>query len=134
MKDSQHSNDPPVVLRAIDPATVDPDFWNRNHQRIMERAASRLADRRARNESVGDVLMSWSRLLVPSAAMAAGVLGFFLLGHAMDEDHGPLFGVEDVLHEAWVQGSALPVLNLAEPGVDDAFVFAVERLSMERVR
>jgi hypothetical protein len=134
MKEFHGVDGPPVVLRALDPETAEPGFWEHNHRRIMERASGRLAIRRARAESMGEVLMSWSRLLIPTAAMAAGVLGFFLLGSATGDDLVPLFGVEDVLHEAWVQGSTLPVVNASDPRADEAFVFAVERVSMERLR
>jgi hypothetical protein len=80
---------------------------------------------------VEDVLLSWSRLLVPSVAMAAGILGFLLLAPGVQKEEGGLFGVEEMLQDAWVQGSGLPVLSGLERLSDDAFVFAVERISME---
>ena len=131
MKSSPENQEPPVVLRALDPETWDPGFWDRHHGAIMEQAAPRLAARRARSESMGDVLLSWSRLLVPSMAMAAGILGFLLLTPGLEEEGGVMFGVEDMLQEAWIQGSGLPVLSEMDRVGEDTFVFAVERVSME---
>jgi hypothetical protein len=134
MREIHGLDEPPVVLRALDPETQTPGFWDRNHGHIMEQAAGRLAARRARAVSMGDVLMSWSRLLIPSVAMAAGVLAFSLLSSVSGDDPAQLFGVEDMLHEAWSQGSTLPVVDVSVPQWEEAFVFAVERGPVERRR
>lgn len=68
------------VLRMLDPATDDPNYWFRFRAWVVESAGPELARRRLiADVTVGDVLNSWARTLVPSALLAAAAAGILLL-------------------------------------------------------
>ena len=67
-------------LAALDPATEDPNYWFRFHAGVMSKAARSLAQRRVIAElTVADVVASWGRTIVPTAALAAALAGIILL-------------------------------------------------------
>ena len=68
------------ALRSLDPASYDPNYWFRFHGSVMTRAANELAHRRMMAElTIADVLISWARAVVPTAAFAAAAAAFVLL-------------------------------------------------------
>lgn len=68
------------ALSSLDPASVDPNYWFRFHGQVMAGADSELARRRMMAKlTVGDVLASWSRTLVPTAMLAAAVAALILI-------------------------------------------------------
>lgn len=68
------------ALGSLDPANVDPNYWFRFHGRVMAGADGELARRRMMAKlTVGDVLASWSRTLVPTAMLAAAVAALILI-------------------------------------------------------
>lgn len=68
------------ALDCLDPANVDPNYWFRFHGRVMAGAGTELARRRMMSGlTVGDVLASWSRTLVPTAMLAAAVATLILI-------------------------------------------------------
>lgn len=68
------------ALESLDPASHDPNYWFRFHSRVMAGASSELARRRLLADlTVGDVLASWSRTLVPTAMLAAAVAALILV-------------------------------------------------------
>ena len=67
-------------LAALDPASEDPNYWLRFRERVMTDAARALAQRRLMAEiTVADVLASWGRAIVPTAALAAALAGILLV-------------------------------------------------------
>ena len=68
------------ALQSLDPATEDPNYWFRFRGWVMSGAARELAQRRLMAElTIGEVMTSWARALVPTAALAAAVAAFVLL-------------------------------------------------------
>lgn len=84
-------------LRSLDPGTEDPNYWLRFRSWVMETAAPELARRRlVADVTVGDVLQSWSRTLVPTALLAAAVAGLALLRGPVVPEASPM-AVEELL-------------------------------------
>jgi hypothetical protein len=81
--------DPEIAawLRTLDPAGEDVGYWLRFRDWVVESAAPELARRRMLAQvTMGEVLRSWSRTLVPTALLAAAVAGLALLrGPAVPE-------------------------------------------------
>lgn len=85
------------ALRSVDPATYDANYWFRFHGRVMAGAANELAHRRMMaNVTVPDVLLSWARAVVPTAAIAAAAAAFVLL-RAGAAPADQLVGMEELL-------------------------------------
>ena len=116
-----------VPLDALDPSVGDPRYWDRFHDAVLRAAAPELERRRRAPLTVSDLLLSWSRMIVPGAAVAAAVAGLLILPASEPEDVASLFGVEEILREEAQRASLAPVFLQPDPFLDDAFVFAVER-------
>jgi len=85
------------ALRSVDPASHDANYWFRFHGRVMAGAANELAHRRMMADvTVADVLLSWARAVVPTAAVAAAVAAFVLLRSGAPPSD-PLVGMEELL-------------------------------------
>lgn len=85
------------ALRALDPAAVDPNYWFRFRSWVMTGAGRELARRRLMAElTISDVLTSWARTLVPTAALAAA-LATIVLMRAGAEPMEMHIGVEEML-------------------------------------
>jgi hypothetical protein len=85
------------LLSFVDPATDDPNYWLRFRAWVMKNASAELARRRLLAElTVGDVVTSWARILVPSA-LAAAVLAGLLLLRGAGLGPPPPVGVEELL-------------------------------------
>lgn len=70
----------PSALALIDPASGDPNYWLRFRDWVLRNAAPELARRRLMAElTVGDVMTSWARAVVPTAVLAATLAGIILL-------------------------------------------------------
>ena len=86
------------ALKFVDPAMDDPNYWFRFRAWVMENAAPELARRRLVAElTVGDVVTSWARALVPTALAAAVVAGLVLLRGGGVQAAGVPVGVEELL-------------------------------------
>lgn len=116
-----------VPLDALDPQAGDPGYWDRFHDAVLHAAAPELLRRRTTPLTVSGVLLSWSRMIVPGAAVAAAAAGLLLLPTPDVEDVAALYGVEEILREEADRAALAPVFLQADPFLDDAFVFAVER-------
>jgi hypothetical protein len=67
------------ALYLIDPASQDPTYWLRFRTWVTNGAALELARRRMVAQlTVGDVVHSWARALVPTALLAAVLAGILL--------------------------------------------------------
>jgi hypothetical protein len=114
-----------VPLGELDPGSRDAGYWNAFHDAVLRAAAPELARRRAVPLTVSGVLLSWSRLVVPAAAVAAAAAGLFLLPEPEPEAVA-MYGVEDILREEANRAALAPVFLSAGAFPEDAFVFAVE--------
>jgi hypothetical protein len=114
------------ALQFVDPATDDANYWLRFRAWVMKSAATELARRRLVAElTMGDVVTSWARAVVPTALAAAVVAGLVLLRGA--EVVGPPVpvGVEELL-VVDLEEEAIPSALAADEAT--AFVaFAAER-------
>ena len=96
-----------AALAALDPASGDPNYWFRFRSWVMSSAARELSRRRlVERLTIGDVLESWARALVPTAALVAALAGLLLLRGEPVGDLPPI-GVEELLVSE-IEGSTIP--------------------------
>ena len=96
--------DAKVRLDVLDPAADDPGYWLRFQRTIVHRARPTMADRRNRSHvTLEGVLFTWGRLILPLAAVAAGVAAVLLARAAPPSERVDVAGVEDVLE--WPTGT-----------------------------
>lgn len=109
------------ALFQIDPASGDPKYWLRFRTWVMNGATLELARRRMMAQmTVGDVVHSWARTLVPTALLAAAVAGIMLWRVGSE----PPMTVEELLVSE-IQGETIPVM--ASPARSfEAVTFASE--------
>ena len=110
-----------AALEAIDPESTDPNYWLRFRAWVLRSAAAELARRRLIAElTVGDVMTSWARAVVPTAALAAALASLMLMrGEPVPAQ--PLLSVEEILL-ADLEGPTIPAaLGLSEAGSAVAF-------------
>ena len=109
------------ALSVLDPATDDPNYWLRFRSWVVHAAGPELARRRLMAElTVGDVMTSWARTLVPTAVVAAALAGLLLVRGAPTP--API-GVEELLTSE-VEGQTIPTLTAPVPNA--RVVFASE--------
>lgn len=85
------------ALEALDPASHDPSYWFRFRGWVMNGAAGELARRRLTADlTVGDVLASWARTVVPTALLAAAVAGMIMVRSEASATQ-QFVGVEELL-------------------------------------
>ncbi|MBM4184701.1 MAG: hypothetical protein FJ207_10905 [Gemmatimonadetes bacterium] len=109
------------ALSYMDPANDDPNYWLRFRGWVLNGAARELARRRmAARLTVGDVVQSWARAVVPTALLAAAVAGFL-----MWRGLAPVpMSLEEMLVSE-IEGETIPVM--ASPArTREAILFAVE--------
>lgn len=98
-----------TALSVLDPASRDPNYWLRFRWWVMSGAASELARRRrAVRLTVGDVLQSWARTLLPTAALVAAIAAMLLVRAAERTSGPPAFVVEELVLDE-VQGATIPI-------------------------
>lgn len=96
------------ALAALDPASSDPNYWLRFRWWVVSGAARELARRRREvSLTVGDVLESWARALVPTAALVAALAGMLLLRGEQAAEGPPVVVDELLLSE--VEGDMVPI-------------------------
>lgn len=97
-----------ALLAAADPGRGDDTYWPRFHRSVMERAKSELTRRRAAAElTITQLVSSWGRTLIPTAAAAAAVGAFFLLRPATIENEVGVIAVEEELVQG-IEGPTIP--------------------------
>ncbi len=113
-----------IPLEPLDPECADPGHWARFQARVMALAGPELARRRAAPQlTVGDVLASWWRLLVPASVVAAAVMASLLTRGEVAP------GAEIAIEEALVEGfddDPLPAVLVADQVDEVAFLVAIE--------
>jgi len=118
--------EPRVPLEILDPGFGDVKYWERFHRRVMSEARVRLAARRQASLTMGDIVVSWGRMILPLAAAAA--LSVLLLAprDAVRPDQ-EIAGVEEVLELPASGEEPLPSFLHSNELVDrDVVLFAVE--------
>ncbi len=113
-------------LEVVDPASTDPNYWLRFQSWVMKNAAPELARRRLMTElTMGDVLSSWARTVIPTAVLAAALAGMLLFRGDATPAPVPM-GVEEVLIAA-LEGATIPAtLAIASAEASSAVSFASE--------
>lgn len=110
-------------LRVLDPQFQDPNYWLRFRSWVMTNAAGELARRRVMAKlTVGDVMTSWARTVVPTAMLAAALAGLLLIRGQIEETALP--NSQEVLVSE-IEGVLLPV-DLAPMDLDGVVLFAAE--------
>ena len=108
------------ALGFLDPAQQDPNYWFRFRSWVLSNATAELARRRLMHElTVADVMSSWARGVVSTAALAAAVAGLLLVGGG-DAPAPPAVGVEELLVSE-VEGETIPILLAPETNGTVAF-------------
>ena len=112
-----------TALAVLDPAQPDPNYWMRFREWVVTSSAGEFARRRLMAElTMGDVMSSWARTLVPTAVAAAAIAGFMLRAPANDRQQ--VVSVEELLTSD-VEGETIPV-TLGEDDTESAVAFASE--------
>lgn len=111
------------ALRLVDPASQDPNYWFRFRSWVVSNAAAELLRRRLMHElTVADVMSSWARAVVPTAALAAALAGLLLV-RGPDLPTPQSVGVEELLVSE-VEGEPIP--TALAPATSGAVAFASE--------
>ena len=119
--------EPKVPLDELDPGLDDPGYWMRTHARIMQAVQPRLQFM-ARQETMGDVLLSWGRLVVPFAGAAAAVAALAVFRPVAVDDLTAVAGLEEWLQQPTGAEEPLPAFLHGEGTVDrDMVLFAMEQ-------
>ena len=104
-------------LEAVDPASVDSNYWFRFQSWVLKNAAPELARRRLMAElTMGDVMTSWARTVIPTAVLAAAVAALILF--RAEPASLPVASVDlEELLVAEVEGLTIPAtLEIEETG------------------
>jgi hypothetical protein len=101
------------VLSVLDPAREDPNYWLRFRSWVLGAAAKELSRRRFMAQlTVGDVVQSWARAVVPTALVAALLAGVLLLRESILSSPLPI-SVEELLVSE-IEGETIPMMLEAE--------------------
>lgn len=116
-----------VRLDVLDPGSRDPGYWERFHGMVLTRAARELARRHAAGAGIGvtELVLRWSRAVVPAALAAAAAGGLLLVRAGAAPEREPL-----ALEELLVPEDAGPLGGLftaREAGEAAALVLASDR-------
>jgi len=128
--DFSHDRDPQLteLLSSVDPGHSDETYWPRFHRSVMGQALADLGRRRViANLTVSQIMHSWARTVLPTAAVAAAVAAIVLLRPIETPEVQPrLIAVEEALMEG-VDGDPIPVV-LGDDALPDASgaIFASE--------
>lgn len=97
-----------AALYVLDPASEDANYWHKFRWWVVGNAAAELARRKmAARLTIGEVLESWARTLLPTAAVLAALAGFLML-RGEPSGEGPPIAVEELLLSE-VEGQAVPL-------------------------
>lgn len=114
------------LLEFADPASRDPHYWLRFQSRVLKRASAELARRRLMADlTVGEVLSSWARTVVPTAVFAALVAALVLVRGHTAAAPAPV-GVEELL-VAGIDDQSIPAALQADSEEASQVAFAGER-------
>jgi len=115
--------EPGYDLGILDPGRRDLGYWARFRSHVMTKAGDELARRREMaTVTVLDLAQSWTRVLVPAAAVAAAV-GAVLLSQGRGPVSLVASGPEEVLTQE-LEDRTLPDFMALEAPEDGAFLLA----------
>jgi len=101
------------ALCVFDPAQGDPNYWLRFRSWVLGAAAKELSRRRLMAQpTVGDVVLSWARAVVPTALVTALLAGVLLIRESALNAPIPV-GVEELLVSE-IEGETIPMMLEAE--------------------
>ena len=101
------------ALSILDPARGDPNYWLRFRTWVMGAAARELTQRRLMAHlTVGDVMQSWARAVVPTALVTALFAGLLLIRASALNAPLPV-SVEELLVSE-IQGETIPAMVEAD--------------------
>ena len=111
-----------AALRGLDPATDDPNYWLRFQGWVVSAAGAELARRRLLVQlTMGDVMSSWARALVPGALLAAAVAGLLAVGPPTAPAVS-VVSVEEMLLAGLDEGDPIPAQSVSSVSfVSEAF-------------
>lgn len=113
-----------ILLELLDPGHEDPGHWARFQAFVMAMAGPELARRRAaRQPTVGDVLASWWRLLIPASVVAAAAMASLLMPAET------MAGADIAIEEALIadfEDEPLPAVLVSDQVDEVAFLVAIE--------
>jgi hypothetical protein len=102
-----------ALLATLDPDRTDPGYWHRLHRWVVNAAGPELARRRrAVDATVSEVVISWWRTLVPTAAMAAALSAFLLLRQDAPRQPVAYMDVDEMLLEG-IDAPVMPAFEAA---------------------
>lgn len=110
--------EPRVSLAVLDPGVDDPGYWDRLHGRIMNSVAPHFLRPEFGPQTIGDALLSWSRLVIPLAAAAAVAAFVVLLQPGASDDLAQVAGFEELLHRPADGQTPLPPFLHLDAEVD----------------
>lgn len=118
------ADDRRIPFELLDPGHSDPGHWARFQDRVMALAGPELARRRAaRPLTVGDVLASWWRLLVPVSVVAAAAMASLLM--PAENTPGAAIAIEEALLTGF-DDEPLPAVLVSDQVDEVAFLVAIE--------
>ena len=101
------------ALSVLDPGRGDPNYWLRFRSWVLGAAARELSRRRLMAQlTVGDVVLSWARAVVPTALVTALLAGVLLIRESALNAPLPV-GVEELLISE-IEGETIPMMLEAE--------------------
>ena len=113
-----------ILLELLDPGHEDPGHWARFQARVMVLAGPELARRRvSRQPTVGDVLASWWRLLVPASVVGAAAMASLLM--PTETTTGADIAIEEALISDF-DDEPLPAVLVSDQVDEVAFLVAIE--------
>jgi hypothetical protein len=108
LEEAGHDAELSRALASLDPVSRDPNYWLRFRWWVVSAATAELARRRRQARlTVGDVVESWARALVPTAALVAALAGMLLMRSQPPVEWPPI-SVEDLMLSE-VEGNAIPI-------------------------
>ncbi|MSR37013.1 MAG: hypothetical protein EXR95_10320 [Gemmatimonadetes bacterium] len=114
-----------ALLATIDPERMDPGYWHRLHRWVVNAAGPELSRRRRMaSATVSEVVLSWWRTLVPTAAVAAALAAFLLL--RQDAPRAPVAYVD--MDEMLLEGIDAPVMPAFETAGPEGGIVVVNEL------
>src|SRR5687767_7441968 len=114
-----------AMLATLDPDRRDPGYWHRLQRWVVNSAGPELARRRrTANATVAEVVLSWWRTVVPTAAVAAALAAFMLL--RQEAPRAPIAYVD--MDEQLLEGVDAPVMPAFETAGPDGGIVVVNEV------
>jgi hypothetical protein len=105
------------TLSLLDPESRDPSYWLRFRSWVLTGASRELARRRLLAQlTIGDVVQSWARAVVPTAVLTAVLASLLLIRSGFLAPPKPI-GVEEMLVSE-IEGETLPAMLAPDPATD----------------